>query len=42
MKRKIYVHVNNSNPVLDEHSDAYAAVQAAGWEVGEDGMEVTL
>jgi len=42
VKRKIYVHINNSNPVLDEHSDAYATVQAAGWEVGEDGMEVTL
>ena len=42
VKRKIYVHINNSNPVLDEHSNAYATVQAAGWEVGEDGMEVIL
>ncbi len=42
VKRKIYVHINNSNPVLDEHSSAYATVQAAGWEVGEDGMEVSL
>jgi pyrroloquinoline quinone biosynthesis protein B len=42
VKRKIYVHINNSNPVLDEHSSAYATVQAVGWEVGEDGMEVSL
>ncbi|MBL1258793.1 pyrroloquinoline quinone biosynthesis protein PqqB [Methylocystis sp. Sn-Cys] len=40
--RKIYVHINNSNPVLDANSTQRAVVQAAGWEVGADGMEVTL
>lgn len=40
--RKIYVHINNSNPVLDANSRECAAVRAAGWEVGADGMEVTL
>lgn len=40
--RKIYVHINNSNPVLDASSGQRAAAQAAGWEIGEDGMEVTL
>lgn len=40
--RKIYVHINNSNPVLDEASPARRAVEAAGWEVGFDGMEITL
>jgi pyrroloquinoline quinone biosynthesis protein B len=40
--RKIYVHINNSNPILDANSKQYAAVRAAGWEVGADGMEVTL
>lgn len=40
--RKIYVHINNSNPVLDENSDARKATEAAGWEVGYDGMEVRL
>lgn len=40
--RKIYVHINNSNPVLDEASPERRAVEAAGWEVGFDGMEVTL
>jgi pyrroloquinoline quinone biosynthesis protein B len=40
--RKVYVHINNSNPVLDENSPEHAATRAAGWEVGYDGMEITL
>ncbi len=40
--RKIYVHINNSNPVLDETSPERRATEAAGWEVGYDGLEVTL
>ena len=40
--RRIYVHINNSNPVLDEHSEARRQTEAAGWEVGYDGMEVRL
>ena len=42
VKRRIYVHINNSNPILDENSDARKFVKAAGWEVGFDGMEVRL
>lgn len=40
--RKVYVHINNSNPVLDDNSSEHAAVAAAGWEVGYDGMEVRI
>lgn len=40
--RKVYVHINNSNPVLDENSDERRAAERAGWEVGFDGMEVRL
>lgn len=40
--RKIYVHINNTNPVLIDDSAERAAVIAAGWEVAYDGMEVTL
>ena len=40
--RKIYVHINNSNPVLNDNSEARKAVEAAGWDVGYDGMEVRL
>lgn len=42
IKRRIYVHINNSNPILDENSEARKVVEAAGWEVGFDGMEVRL
>ena len=42
VKRRIYVHINNSNPVLDENSEARKVVDTAGWEVGFDGMEVRL
>ena len=42
IKRRIYVHINNSNPALDENSQARKDVEAAGWEVGYDGMEVRL
>ncbi len=42
IKRRIYVHINNSNPALDENSPARKDVEAAGWEVGYDGMEVRL
>ena len=40
IERKIYIHINNSNPVLREGSPERAAVEAAGWEVAYDGMEV--
>lgn len=42
VKRRIYVHINNSNPILDENSEARKVVEASGWEVGFDGMEVRL
>ncbi|MDX8449747.1 pyrroloquinoline quinone biosynthesis protein PqqB [Mesorhizobium captivum] len=38
--RRIFVHINNTNPVLDENSAEHAAVKAAGWEVASDGMEM--
>jgi len=40
--RRIYVHINNSNPALDENAPARKSVEGAGWEVGYDGMEVRL
>ena len=40
--RRIFVHINNTNPVLDENSAEHAAVRAAGWEVAYDGMEIEL
>lgn len=40
--RKIYVHINNSNPVLNENAPERKATEQSGWEVGYDGMEVRL
>src|SRR5262245_2873205 len=41
-RRRIYIHINNTNPMLREDSAERAAVSAAGWEVAEDGMEIAL
>jgi pyrroloquinoline quinone biosynthesis protein B len=40
--RKILVHINNTNPILDESSDERRAAREAGFEIAYDGMEVTL
>jgi pyrroloquinoline quinone biosynthesis protein B len=40
--RVVYVHLNNTNPVLLEGSPERAAVRAAGMTVGADGMTFTL
>jgi pyrroloquinoline quinone biosynthesis protein B len=40
--RKIFFHINNTNPILDESSAAYAEVLDAGWEVAQDGMEIEI
>ncbi|MCH8926452.1 MAG: pyrroloquinoline quinone biosynthesis protein PqqB, partial [Proteobacteria bacterium] len=40
--RRIYIHINNSNPVLLEDSPERAAVEEAGWEVAYDGQEIVL
>jgi pyrroloquinoline quinone biosynthesis protein B len=42
VKRKILVHINNSNPVLLADSVERATLEAAGWEVAHDGMRLTV
>ena len=42
VKRKIFIHVNNTNPAARYDSDQRRALAAAGWEVAEDGMEIAL
>jgi pyrroloquinoline quinone biosynthesis protein B len=42
IRRKIMLHINNSNPILLDDSPERAAVEAAGWEVAYDGMEIQL
>jgi pyrroloquinoline quinone biosynthesis protein B len=40
--RRIYVHINNTNPILIDGSPERRRVNAAGFEVAEDGMEIVL
>lgn len=40
--RRMLTHVNTTNPVLDEDSSERTELTQAGWEVAEDGMEITL
>ncbi len=40
--RKILIHINNTNPILDEESPERAQLEAAGIEVAFDGMEISL
>jgi pyrroloquinoline quinone biosynthesis protein B len=42
IKRKVYTHINNSNPALREGSSERRTVEAAGWEIAYDGMEFRL
>lgn len=41
-RRRVYTHVNNTNPVLRDDSPERAAVLRAGWEIAFDGMEIVL
>ena len=40
--RRILTHINNTNPILIEGSPQRRKVEAAGFEVAEDGMEIVL
>ena len=38
--RKILIHINNTNPILDENSAERAELVRRGIEVAYDGMEI--
>jgi pyrroloquinoline quinone biosynthesis protein B len=40
--RRILIHINNTNPILDEDSPEHAQVLAAGIEIAHDGMDFQL
>ncbi len=42
IKHRIYVHINNTNPMLIEGSAEQRAVLEMGIEIGQDGLELTL
>ena len=40
--RRILVHINNTNPILVTGSREHGEAEAAGWEIGFDGMRIAL
>lgn len=40
--RKIYIHINNTNPMLDESGPEYRQVHNAGWEIAADGIHLEI
>jgi len=40
--RKMLIHINNTNPILDESSPEFAELGRRGVEVARDGMEIFL
>lgn len=40
--RKIYIHINNTNPMLNEAGPEYRQLRDSGWEMAEDGWEFEL
>ncbi|HEY4276494.1 MAG TPA: pyrroloquinoline quinone biosynthesis protein PqqB [Rhizomicrobium sp.] len=40
--RKIFIHINNTNPLFVADSAERAQARQAGWEIAEDGMEIAL
>lgn len=40
--RRVFVHINNTNPLLRDNSHERKLVEAEGWGVAWDGMEITL
>ncbi|MGN6571996.1 MAG: pyrroloquinoline quinone biosynthesis protein PqqB [Pseudolabrys sp.] len=40
--RRVYIHINNTNPILVDGSPERRRVEAAGVEIAADGMEIVL
>jgi len=40
--RKMYIHINNTNPMLNEAGAEYREVRDSGWELAEDGCHLSL
>ncbi len=42
IRRKIFIHINTTNPILLDDSEERKQVEAAGWEVAYDGMAIEI
>ena len=39
-RQRIFIHINNTNPVLDTRGPEYKYVSDAGWQIGQDGWQL--
>ena len=42
IKRKIFIHINTTNPVLTENTKEREIAENNGWEISYDGMSITI
>lgn len=42
VERKVFIHINNSNPTLLDNTEERRVAEQAGWEISFDGMEINL
>ncbi|MGO9403256.1 MAG: pyrroloquinoline quinone biosynthesis protein PqqB [Terriglobales bacterium] len=42
VERKMFIHLNNTNPILNQASPEYQTVRQVGWEVAEDNCQLKL
>jgi len=40
--RRVFVHINNTNPMWRPDSPARREIEASGWQIAHDGMEVSI
>jgi pyrroloquinoline quinone biosynthesis protein B len=40
--RRVLIHINNTNPILNDESPESRMVREAGWEIAYDGMELAI
>lgn len=40
--QRVYIHINNTNPVLHPDAPERAELRSAGWDLAQDGMEIAL
>jgi pyrroloquinoline quinone biosynthesis protein B len=42
VRRRVFIHINTTNPILIADTPERAVVEAAGWEVAYDGMQIEI
>ncbi len=42
IKRKIFIHINTTNPILIDDTEQRLVVESQGWEVSYDGMQIEV